>query len=185
MADAMDHLTSSTGTGTGKPFADICVVAHVDDDTGKLIAEIPEGERLPAAVLEQLACNAKLTGVVYDRKGKPSGAHRLDAEPLRPSGSCSSRATAAASIAGEPRRVSSPPHRAGVTRWTHQARQPGPSVLDLSPQIHHDGWQILGIPTATTPFTRPTASNTAPRGFPTTFRIRRYPTPSMTQTRPL
>ncbi|MCE2511336.1 MAG: DUF222 domain-containing protein [Acidimicrobiia bacterium] len=72
MADALDNLTSSTtNLGGGKPFADICVVAHVDDDTGELIAELPDGERLPKAVLEQLSCNAKLTGVVYDRKGKP------------------------------------------------------------------------------------------------------------------
>ena len=76
MADALDHLTnttaSSAGTsGGGKPFADICVVAHVDDATGELIAELPDGERLPKAVLEQLSCNAKLTGVVYDRCGKP------------------------------------------------------------------------------------------------------------------
>ena len=71
MADALDQLTSATNLGGGKPFADICVVAHVDDDTGELIAELPEGERLPKAVLEQLSCNAKLTGVVYDRCGKP------------------------------------------------------------------------------------------------------------------
>ena len=71
MADAFDNLTSSTGAGGGKPFADICVVAHVDDATGELIAELPDGDRLPKTVLEQLACNAKLTGVVYDRKGKP------------------------------------------------------------------------------------------------------------------
>ena len=71
MADALDNLTSSTGAGGGKPFADICVVAHVDDATGELIAELPDGERLPKAVLEQLACNAKLTGAVYDRTGKP------------------------------------------------------------------------------------------------------------------
>ena len=71
MADALDNLTSSSGSGSGKPFADICVVAHVDDATGKLIAELPSGERLPQAVLEQLACNATLTGAVYDRKGKP------------------------------------------------------------------------------------------------------------------
>ncbi|MCY3561981.1 MAG: DUF222 domain-containing protein [bacterium] len=71
MADALDNLTSSTGAGGGKPFADICVVAHVDDATGELIAELPDGERLPKAVLEQLSCNAKLTGVVYDRTGKP------------------------------------------------------------------------------------------------------------------
>ncbi len=75
MADALDNLTDTTsaaaGQGNGKPLADICVVAHVDDDTGELIAELPDGARLPAEVLEQLACNAKLTGAVYDRKGKP------------------------------------------------------------------------------------------------------------------
>ena len=71
MADALDQLTSATNLCGGKPFADICVVAHVDDTTGELIAELPDGERLPKAVLEQLSCNAKLTGVVYDRCGKP------------------------------------------------------------------------------------------------------------------
>ena len=71
MADALDNLTSSASTGSKKPLADICVVAHVDDATGELIAELPDGVRLPQEVLEQLSCNAKLTGVVYDRKGKP------------------------------------------------------------------------------------------------------------------
>ena len=51
MADALDNLTGNTASGSGKPFADICVVAHVNDDTGKLIAELPGGERLPTAVL--------------------------------------------------------------------------------------------------------------------------------------
>ena len=59
------------GNGSRRPLADICVVAHVDSDTGKLVAELPDGTRLPAAVLEELACNARLTGVVFDRKGKP------------------------------------------------------------------------------------------------------------------
>ena len=73
MADALDDLTSNSGTNSqrGKPFADICVVAHVDDATGDLIAELPDGVRLPQSVLEQLACNAKFTGVVYDTKGRP------------------------------------------------------------------------------------------------------------------
>ena len=73
MADALDSLTANTGAGTAttKPFADICVVAHVDDATGKLIAELPDGVRLPQSVFEQFACNAKLTGLVYDRDGKP------------------------------------------------------------------------------------------------------------------
>ena len=73
MADALDNLTSNAGATSkgGKPFADICVVAHVDDATGQLIAELPDGVRLPPSVLEQLACNAKFTGVVYDTKGRP------------------------------------------------------------------------------------------------------------------
>ena len=71
MADALDNLTASDGAGNGRPFADICVVAHVDDETGKLVAELAGGDRLPRAVLEEIACNAKFTGVVYDRDGKP------------------------------------------------------------------------------------------------------------------
>ena len=71
-ADALDDLTNRTaGGGGGKAFADICVIATVDDATGKLIAELPNGVRLPKPVLEELACNAELTGVVYDRGGKP------------------------------------------------------------------------------------------------------------------
>ena len=72
MADALDNLTSnSSARSGGEPFADICVVAHVDETTGELIAELPDGERLPPSVLEQLSCNARLTGVIYDRKGRP------------------------------------------------------------------------------------------------------------------
>ena len=72
MADALDSLTANNGkSGGGKPIADICVVAHVDDATGRLVAELPDGGRLPRAVLEQFACNAKFTGLVYDRDGNP------------------------------------------------------------------------------------------------------------------
>ena len=71
MADALDALTGNNSAGGNRPIADICVVAHVDNATGKLVAELPDGDRLPPPVLEELACNAKLTGVVYDRGGKP------------------------------------------------------------------------------------------------------------------
>ena len=73
MADALDNLSSTPGeaAGSGSPFADICVVAHVNDRTGELVAELPDGARLPSDVLEQLACNARFTGLVYDRDGKP------------------------------------------------------------------------------------------------------------------
>ena len=72
MADALDNLTSTSSARTGgaEPFADICVVAHVDETTGKLIAELPDGERLPRSVLEVLACDARLTGAIYDRNGR-------------------------------------------------------------------------------------------------------------------
>ena len=70
MADALDSLTASNNAGGGgKPIADICVVAHVDDATGKLIAETPGGDRLPREVLEELACNASITPAIYDRRG--------------------------------------------------------------------------------------------------------------------
>ena len=72
MADALEHFTSSSDGGeVTKPFADICVVAHVDEATGKLVAELPDDVRLPQSVLEELACNARFTGVIYDRRGRP------------------------------------------------------------------------------------------------------------------
>ena len=69
MADALDELTSNDASGGGKPFADITVVAHIDNDTGQLVAEIAGGDPLPHAVFEEISCNARLKGAVYDTKG--------------------------------------------------------------------------------------------------------------------
>ena len=70
MADALDHLTNNTERSDGtKAFADITVVAHIDDGTAQLVAEVAGGDPLPASVLEELACNARLRGAVYDTKG--------------------------------------------------------------------------------------------------------------------
>ncbi len=73
MADALDNLTSSRNTsaadGGGKPYADICVVAHVDDESGELISEMPGGGRLPRSVLDELTCNSLITPTIYDRRG--------------------------------------------------------------------------------------------------------------------
>ena len=69
MADALDALTSAANSGGGKPFADITVVAHVDDDTGRLVAEIAGGDPLPPAVLEEINCNARFKGALYDTRG--------------------------------------------------------------------------------------------------------------------
>ena len=55
----------------GRPIADIAVVAHVDSDTGELVSQLATGEPLPTSVLELLACNASLTGVLYGTAGTP------------------------------------------------------------------------------------------------------------------
>ena len=152
MADALDHITNTAASGGaspggGKPFADICVVAHVDDATGELIAELPDGERLPSAVLEQLSCNAKLTGVVYDRCGKPiwrTHSRRTVTE--------SQWQLLIAKYGGCFHCGANP----GICQGHHiePASQGGPTKLDnLVPacwschhRIHHDNWQIRKRP---------------------------------------
>ena len=69
-----DHGSTVTngevqGTATAGWVADITLIAHVDDSTGELIAELSDGTRLPDAVLEELSCNTRWTGLIYDRVG--------------------------------------------------------------------------------------------------------------------
>ena len=45
------------------------MLAHVDDTTGELIGELSDGSKLPEAVLDELSCNARWAGLVYDRAG--------------------------------------------------------------------------------------------------------------------
>ena len=101
MADALDNLTSNVGAnGKGsKFFADICVVAHVDDATGDLIAELPTVCDCPSRCSNNSRATpsspASSTTPRADRYGEPS----LCAAPPRPNASCSSPATADASPA--------------------------------------------------------------------------------------
>ena len=144
MADALDQLTSAThGGASGKPFADICVVAHVDDPTGELIAELPDGERLPAAVLEQLSCNAKLTGVVYDRRGKPiwrTQSRRTVTEAqwqllIAKWGGCFHCGANPGICQGH---HIEPASRGGPTKLDNLV----PACWSCHHRIHHDNWQI-------------------------------------------
>ena len=145
MADALDNLTNiaSARQGTGKPLADICVVAHVDDDTGELIAELPDGERLPKTVLEQLSCNAKLTGVVYDRKGKPiwrTESRRTVTESqwqllIAKWGGCFHCGANPGICQGH---HIEPASRGGPTKLDNLV----PACWTCHHRIHHDGWQI-------------------------------------------
>ncbi len=151
MADALDNLTSNNssraGNGGGKPFADICVVAHVDDDTGELIAELPDGERLPKAVLEQLSCNAKLTGVVYDRKGKPiwrTHSRRTVTEAqwqllIAKWGGCFHCGANPAICQGH---HIEPASQGGPTKLDNLV----PACWSCHHRIHHDNWWILKSP---------------------------------------
>ena len=145
MADALDNLTNSAATrpGNGKPLADICVVAHVDDDTGELIAELPDGVRLPAEVLEELACNAKLTGVVYDRTGKPiwrTEARRTVTESqwqllIAKWGGCFHCGANPGICQGH---HIEPASRGGPTKLDNLV----PACWSCHHRIHHDGWRI-------------------------------------------
>ena len=151
MADAFDNLTStntsSAGNGGGKPFADICVVAHVDDATGELIAELPDGERLPKAVLEQLSCNAKLTGVVYDRKGTPiwrTQSRRTVTESqwqllIAKWGGCFHCGANPGICQGH---HIEPASRGGPTKLDNLV----PACWSCHHRIHHDNWQIHKSP---------------------------------------
>ncbi len=152
MADALDHLTSTASSGDaspggGKPFADICVVAHVDDATGALIAELPDGERLPAAVLGQLCCNAKLTGVVYDRKGKPiwrTQSRRTVTESqwqllIAKWGGCFHCGANPGICQGH---HIEPASRGGPTKLDNLV----PACWSCHHRIHHDNWQIRKSP---------------------------------------
>ena len=81
-ADALDQLTSgASGSGDGngsgssgsKPKAEVIVVADIgvltgDDPTGR--CEIPGTGPVPPEVLERIACDAELTGILF-HKGKP------------------------------------------------------------------------------------------------------------------
>ncbi len=108
MADALDNLTSNTasainghtdtGTDTGTAstsqpsqhlrgsFADICVVAHVDETTGELVGQLADGQRLPASVMAQLSCNARFVAVLCNSRGQSiwrTHATRTATEPQR------------------------------------------------------------------------------------------------------
>ncbi len=63
------NTDSSISAAGGSWQADITVLARVDDSTRDLIYELSDGSRLPPAVVEELTCNARLTGLVYDRRG--------------------------------------------------------------------------------------------------------------------
>ena len=66
-----DAVGDGVSSSARQPGADICVMVNVDDDTGNLIAQLPDRTRLPRSVLNALSCDAAITGVICDRQGSP------------------------------------------------------------------------------------------------------------------
>ena len=72
MADALDNLTAASATaGTGRPFADIALVARLDADAEKLMVSTADGDPLPPSVVERLACGSSWFALVLSSKGVP------------------------------------------------------------------------------------------------------------------
>ncbi len=81
MADALDRTTASSaaavsaGAGgrgnAGHPLADIAVVAHLDEETSRIVAQLANGEPLPRSVFEQLMCRSAITPLLYGSSGVP------------------------------------------------------------------------------------------------------------------
>ena len=144
MADALDNLTATASGGNGgKAFADICVVAHLDADTGKLVAETPEGDRLPEPVLELLACNSKLTGLLYDRDGKPIWrAHSVRTATEAQRQILLARYGGCFHCAAHPALCQihhiKPVSKGGATKISNMV----PVCWDCHQKIHHHNWQI-------------------------------------------
>lgn len=81
MADALDRTTASSaaavsaGAGgrgnAGHPLADTAVVAHLDEETSRIVAQLANGEPLPRSVFEQLMCRSAITPLLYGSSGVP------------------------------------------------------------------------------------------------------------------
>ena len=150
MADALDRLTSNdrARSSRGEPYADICVVAHVDESTGELIAQLPDGDRLPPSVLEELSCDARLTGVIYDRTGRPT----WRTQPLRRATKAQRQLLIARD--GGCFACGADPAICDI-HHVQPVSQGGPTRLDNlvlacwqhHNAVHHFGWQIHGPPT--------------------------------------
>ena len=122
---------STPGGGTGaRPAADICVMVHADDETAKLVAELPDRTRLPQSVLDALSCDAAIAAVICDRQGSPiwrklrvARCHRdAEADPVR-------QVRRLLPLRRQPRPLPDPPHQTGMARRQDRDQQPRAAVL--------------------------------------------------------
>ena len=88
MADALDNLTSGAGAGGGKPFADICVVAHVDETAGESSPNSPTGRGCPSRFSNSSPATPRSPALSTTAAASPSGAPRPGEPSPKPSGNC-------------------------------------------------------------------------------------------------
>ena len=143
-ADALELLTSGAADGAGerggsggRPRAEVIVVADIgaltgDDPAGR--CEIPGTGPVPRTVLERIACDAQLTGLIFQRRQTAAprsfSAHRhhrpmADAHRQRPRLHRLRRRT---------RPMPSPPHHPLRPTTANRHQKPRPRLLALPPQ---------------------------------------------------
>ncbi len=157
----------SAGTGLGRAFADICVIVQVDTATGELVAQLHDGERLPASVLDKLTCNARVSVILSNSRGQPiwsAVASRTATEKQRRL--LLTRWGGCFHCAAHPAMCQIhhivPVAQGGETKIDNMI----PVCWECHHLIHDNHWKSKNAPTATTPCTHPSNATTHPRTPP-------------------
>ena len=146
-----DVSGTSSGTGGGgrcgcggRPSADITMVQHLSADGTDAFAEIAGGGVIPASVLEEYFCNARIKGVVFSHEGLPLW--HSHAKRLATKAQMSALRALYGACAG-----------CGADMWVCQAHhirpvsQGGPTNIDnmmllcwaCHQKVHHHGWRVV------------------------------------------
>ena len=146
-----DVYGTSGGTGGGgrcgcggRPSADITIVQHLSADGTDTFVEIAGGGVIPASVLEEYFCNARIKGVVFSREGLPLW--HSHAKRLATKAQMSALRALYGACAG-----------CGADMWVCQAHhirpvsQGGPTNIDnmmllcwaCHQKVHHHGWRVV------------------------------------------
>ena len=146
-----DVSGTSGGTGGGgkcgcggRPSADITIVQHLSADGTDTFAEIAGGGVIPASVLEEYFCGARIKGVVFSHEGLPLW--HSHAKRLATKAQMSALRTRYGACGG-----------CGADMWVCQGHhirpvsQGGPTNIDnmmllcwaCHQKVHHHGWRVV------------------------------------------
>ena len=128
----------------GRPSADITIVQHLSADGTDAFAEIAGGGVIPASVLEEYFCNARIKGVVFSHEGLPLW--HSHAKRLATKAQMSALRALYGACGG-----------CGADMWVCQGHhirpvsQGGPTNIDnmmllcwaCHQKVHHHGWRVV------------------------------------------